>query len=270
MYRLELLGFRDVADDVASRSLAKAFGIGIDEAARWVSSAPVKVRSNVDVETASEYAGALVRIGADVLVRNNETGDEKVYRGRDVPVTAPNAKSPFSSHAPPTNPQSAITPEHPADSGAEGAFETEVNPAIYESSGWDTAEVADMSADPVPGPATDMDGDALTRPIAKVGGDAEREDYETAEPTVEREFSSLPTDDLDWVAESTKRDPSADDLMTRDSAQVGRVRLGSRHRRSSERDRVEAAANDGPRVRLGRRQRSGALERDLHRADGDG
>lgn len=211
MYRLELLGFRDVADDVASRSLAKAFGIGIDEAERWVSSAPVKVRSNVDVETASEYAGALVRIGADVLVRNNETGDEKVYRGRDLPVTAPNAQSPFSSHAPPTNPQSAITPEHPADSGAEGAFETDVNPAIYESSGWDTAEVADMSADPVPGPASDMDGDALTRPISKVGGDAELEDFETAEPTVEREFSSLPTDDLDWVSESTKRDPSADD-----------------------------------------------------------
>lgn len=89
MYRIELLGFRTLDASAASAALAEAFELPAAEARRWVSAAPIKVRSNVDVETATHYTGVLVRIGADVLVRNNKTGDEKIYPGRVQPQTLP-------------------------------------------------------------------------------------------------------------------------------------------------------------------------------------
>src|SRR5262245_24277111 len=95
-FSVEVLGFPNEADPEAlAGSVSTVFGISIEEGRRLVGKAPLRVKRNAPPDVTQKLVRQLRKLGADVLVRNEVTGEERTYRIEDLPGgRAPAASSP--------------------------------------------------------------------------------------------------------------------------------------------------------------------------------
>lgn len=98
-FTVEVLGFREGADPEAlAESVSGFFGISIEEGRRLVRKAPVRVKRRASPEVTQRLVKQLRKLGADVLVRNEQSGEERTYKASDAPApsrrTAPEASPP--------------------------------------------------------------------------------------------------------------------------------------------------------------------------------
>lgn len=90
-FTIEVLGFPGGSDvDAIAGSLADFFGISHEEGKRLVRKAPVRVKRNAPPDVTQQLVRQLRKLGADVLVRNEETGEERAY-GAERDATRPPA-----------------------------------------------------------------------------------------------------------------------------------------------------------------------------------
>lgn len=82
-FTVEVLGFPSDADPEAlAGSVAEFFGIPIEEGRRLVKKRPIRVKRNAPAAVAQQLVKQLRRLGADVLVRNEQTGEERAYHAK--------------------------------------------------------------------------------------------------------------------------------------------------------------------------------------------
>src|SRR5689334_15922085 len=95
-FSVEVLGFPPGADpDELAESVSAFFGISKEEGRRLVVKAPLRVKRNAPPDVTQKLVRQLRKLGADVLVRNEVTGEERTYRVEDLPgERAPAASSP--------------------------------------------------------------------------------------------------------------------------------------------------------------------------------
>ncbi|MBK8253937.1 MAG: hypothetical protein IPK82_14900 [Polyangiaceae bacterium] len=91
LFTVEVLGFPTDADpDEIAAAVASLFGIPVEEGRRLVRKVPVRVKRNASADTVRTLVKQLKSVGADVLVRNEGTGDERTYRAASTgPVSEP-------------------------------------------------------------------------------------------------------------------------------------------------------------------------------------
>lgn len=115
-FTIEVMGFpMDSDPEEIAASLAEFFGISIEDGRRLVRRAPVRVKRNASADVTQQLVKQLRKLGADVLVRNEQTGEERTYRPGDGPISQP-APSP----AEPDEPEEA-PPEDTLESEDVGA-----------------------------------------------------------------------------------------------------------------------------------------------------
>lgn len=85
-FSVELLGFPATEDpDELSESLASFFGIGTEDAQRIVQQAPIRVKRGASRDVATQLVQNLLDLGADVRLRHDASGQERVYRAANFP-----------------------------------------------------------------------------------------------------------------------------------------------------------------------------------------
>src|SRR5262245_26726311 len=83
-FSVEVLGFPNGADpEGLAGNLSAVFGISIEEGRRLVVKAPLRVKRNAPPDVTQKLVRQLRKLGADVLVRNELTGEERTYRVGD-------------------------------------------------------------------------------------------------------------------------------------------------------------------------------------------
>lgn len=99
-FTIEVMGFPGDADPEAiAASLAEFFGIPVEDARRLVRKVPVRVKRRASAGVAQQLVRQLRKLGADVLVRNEQTGEERAYRAADAPIARPGEPEPEPLHA---------------------------------------------------------------------------------------------------------------------------------------------------------------------------
>lgn len=82
-FTVEVLGFPADADpEQLAASVAEFFGIPLEEGRRLVKKRPIRVKRNAPASVAQQLVKQLRRLGADVLVRNEQTGEERAYHAK--------------------------------------------------------------------------------------------------------------------------------------------------------------------------------------------
>src|ERR1041384_597517 len=80
-FSVEVLAFRGAADNAAlAASISEAFGIPTDAAQTLVAAAPVAVKHGADADTTRRLARVLLGLGAEICIRNEQTGQERVHK----------------------------------------------------------------------------------------------------------------------------------------------------------------------------------------------
>lgn len=83
-FSVEVLGFPPGADpEELAKSVSECFGISVEEGRRMVVKAPLRVKKNAAPDVTQKLVRQLRKLGADVLVRNERTGEERTYRVGD-------------------------------------------------------------------------------------------------------------------------------------------------------------------------------------------
>lgn len=106
-FTIEVLGFPGDADpEAVAASLAEFFGIPVEDARRLVRKVPVRVKRRASTSVTQQLVRQLRKLGADVLVRNEQTDEERTYRAADAPPARPGAEpepepEPLHAVAPP-------------------------------------------------------------------------------------------------------------------------------------------------------------------------
>ncbi len=94
-FTVEVLRFREGADPEAlAESVSSFFGISLEEGRRLVSKAPIRVKRGASPEITQRLVKQLRKLGAEVLVRNEQTGEERTYALKDAPPSQPAAPEP--------------------------------------------------------------------------------------------------------------------------------------------------------------------------------
>jgi hypothetical protein len=79
-FSVEVLAFRGPGDRAAlAASISEAFGIPTDAAQSLVAAAPVAVKHGADADTTRRLAKVLLGLGAEICIRNEQTGQERVH-----------------------------------------------------------------------------------------------------------------------------------------------------------------------------------------------
>jgi hypothetical protein len=147
-FSVEVLGFPGGSDpDALAESVSKFFGISLDEGRRLVKRAPIRVKRNAPPAVTQQLVRQLRKLGADVLVRNEQTGAEKTYHPREPSapdsglVEVPYERAPVTEA--PATPQ--VVPAEPTLDTADDEAPPERAPQV---------EVVDLGAPPAePAPA---------------------------------------------------------------------------------------------------------------------
>lgn len=80
-FTLELRGFPGALDHATlAGDVARVFGLAEDDALALIGSAPVVVKRHAPADAARAIARSLVALGAEVIVRNEASGEAKVHR----------------------------------------------------------------------------------------------------------------------------------------------------------------------------------------------
>src|SRR5262245_23286490 len=80
-FSVEVLGFPRAADpEAVVRAVGASFRIPLEEARRLVQQAPITVKRGAPPSATQVLVNQLLELGADVSVRNDQTGVEKTYR----------------------------------------------------------------------------------------------------------------------------------------------------------------------------------------------
>lgn len=79
-FQIDILGFPEIPLDAAADSLASAFGIEREHAARLLEMLPARAKSDATKEEAQRYLNALLKAGADVRLESG--GKSKIYRAQ--------------------------------------------------------------------------------------------------------------------------------------------------------------------------------------------
>jgi len=72
-FRIRLLAFPGKTPEAASIALGKSFGITKEKAQQYIDRAPVAVKSNLSRANAQKVTKALLKIGADIEVQNDQS-----------------------------------------------------------------------------------------------------------------------------------------------------------------------------------------------------
>ena len=107
-YSIALLGFPEVAPDVAVGALCEVFGIDAAMARGYVENTPARVGSNLTPQETQAYIKALTAIGADLSVTCELSGEARFYSAA-IPRT-PADGPPASSASPPELSGSDVSP----------------------------------------------------------------------------------------------------------------------------------------------------------------
>jgi hypothetical protein len=152
-FTVEVLGFREGADPEAlAEAVSGFFGISMEDGRRLVRKAPVRVKRGASAEITQRLVKQLRKLGADVLVRNEQTGDERTYRSTD--GSAPSRRS-LPQGAPPEETLESDPGDPPPEEAP--AVEVAPPPARAEEGAEDAppAEDAD-TAEPAEGALDDL------------------------------------------------------------------------------------------------------------------
>ena len=125
-FTVEVLRFRKGADPEAlAGSVSAFFGISLEEGRRLVRKAPIRVKRGATPEITQRLVKQLRKLGAEVLVRNEQTGEERTYALKDAPPSQPAAPEP-------SPPEETLESDH-GDPPPEDAPQVEVvqAPALY-------------------------------------------------------------------------------------------------------------------------------------------
>ena len=125
-FTVEVLRFREGADPEAlAGSVSAFFGISLEEGRRLVRKAPIRVKRGATPEITQRLVKQLRKLGAEVLVRNEQTGEERTYALKDAPPSQPAAPEP-------SPPEETLESDH-GDPPPEDAPQVEVvqAPALY-------------------------------------------------------------------------------------------------------------------------------------------
>lgn len=176
-FSVEVKGFPPDADpEVVSASISGFFGISLEEGRRLVRKAPIRVKRGATPEVTQRLVRQLRKLGADVTVRNEQSGEERVYRAGDPrgsvdperdPLSPPSSKNntlpsedgdaPLQEKAPRVDVLSAgdvpIAGEAGADEAASDGAEAGADGAAA-SPGAAEEGAADAAAGPVSAPAS--------------------------------------------------------------------------------------------------------------------
>ena len=83
-FTVEVLGFDEGADaEAVAASVSSFFGISIEEGRRLVRKAPIRVKRGATPEVAQQLVRQLRKLGASVLVRNEQSGEDRTYHAND-------------------------------------------------------------------------------------------------------------------------------------------------------------------------------------------
>ena len=122
-FSVEVLTFSSgPEDEILVRSVSDAFGIGFEDALGIVERAPIRVKRGADGAMTKQLVGQLMTLGADVRIRNEQTGDEKTYKASlsgaaSIPPMAINSPMPLTSVFPrPLKEKARITSDPGPDS----------------------------------------------------------------------------------------------------------------------------------------------------------
>jgi hypothetical protein len=106
-FSVDVLAFPGAADEAQlASSIAAAFGIPDDDARRLVASAPVAVKKGADAETTREIAKVLLGLGAEICIRNERTGEERIHHSSSIPPDPISSLAPGRPSRPPPSSQS--------------------------------------------------------------------------------------------------------------------------------------------------------------------
>lgn len=122
-FSVEVLTFSSgPEDEILVRSVSDAFGIGFEDALGIVQRAPIRVKRGADGAMTKQLVGQLMTLGADVRIRNEQTGDEKTYKASlsgaaSIPPVAISSPMPLTSVFPrPAKDSARITGDPGPDS----------------------------------------------------------------------------------------------------------------------------------------------------------
>ena len=185
-FTVEVLGFASGADpETLAASVAEFFGISIEEGRRLVKKRPIRVKRKAPAAIAQQLVKQLRRLGADVLVRNEQSGEERAYHAKGSKA----AQAPRDAEGPPGEPISSresipgsqpfgpikpdlgpVSRQSEPGEGAPGTEETlesddgdappEPPPSVEVVSARDTPEVVSARDTPDPAPSS---GDKAAR-----------------------------------------------------------------------------------------------------------
>lgn len=129
-YSVEVLGFSAEADpEELAASVSRFFGISLEEGRRLVGKAPIRVKRNAAPDVAQQLVRQLLKLGADVVVRNEQSGDERTYRvperkpARDSTVPAESVRAAEAAPRSKKTGRTSSSPDSGSPSGERDSFE---------------------------------------------------------------------------------------------------------------------------------------------------
>ena len=172
-FTVEVLGFASEADPEAlAASVAEFFGISLEEGRRLVKKRPIRVKRKAPAAIAQQLVKQLRRLGADVLVRNEQSGEERAYHAKGSKTAA----APRDPEAPPGEPISSR--ESIPGSQPFAPIKPDLGPASRQSGPGEgaagteeTLESDDGDAPPEPVPSVEVVSGRATPDAAPSSGD---------------------------------------------------------------------------------------------------
>jgi hypothetical protein len=117
-FTVEVQGFPHAADPAELvAQVSVFFGIPHEQAQQMVAQTPIRVKRNAPPAAAQVLVGQLLELGADVCVRNEQTGDEMAYSAGERPAAPPTPASGAIPSAPISSSPASPSPQTPGVPG---------------------------------------------------------------------------------------------------------------------------------------------------------